>query len=125
MNKLLAIIIVFASLALTTTHTCAATAIEHYTFHYENGDTYDVKLNDNTVTWKGLEGGDKGQSEMDYIKRKMLAKNIEVIQWNEMDGTFVTLVFDRANLIIISSGKTSEGDWFMQGNATQLDITHV
>jgi MoaF-like len=118
MNKILVKIIGFVFSVLVSANSYAIINLEHYVFHYESGDTYDVKLTDNTITWNGLEGGDKGQSETDYIKRKKFSNDIEVIQWNETSGTFVTLVFDRTHLQIISSLKTSDGEWLMSGKAT-------
>ncbi|MBX3708747.1 MAG: hypothetical protein KIT56_05725 [Gammaproteobacteria bacterium] len=118
MNKICMKLIAFIFIAFLITSSYASNYIEHYTFYYESGDTYDVKLTESTVTWKGLEGGDKGQTETDYIKRKNFSKDIEIVQWHEISGSFVTLVFDRTHLKIISSGRTSDGDWLMLGKAT-------
>lgn len=70
------------------------------------------------MTWKGLEGSDKGQSETDYTKRKKISSNVEVIQWSEQSGAFVTVVFDREHLNVVSSIKTNDNNWLISGNAT-------
>ena len=70
------------------------------------------------MTWKGLEGSDKGQSETDFIKKKNISNNIVIYQWSEKNGSFITLIFDRDNLNIISSIKASDGSWLMSGKAT-------
>lgn len=93
----------------------AAPKFEHYIFKYDRDHLYDIKLTDNTITWTSLNGDDKGQTETDYIKRKNLSNNIDVIQWSENDGTFVTVVFDRAHLNIISSGKFLADTWLWSG----------
>ena|SRR3990167_47476 len=118
MNRIITTIFSVAFFVVATTAAYAKTSTEHYIFHYETGDIYDFQITENSATWKGLEGSDKGQSETDYIKRKTLSNDMEVIQWKEMNGTFVTLVLDRAHLSIVSSGITSDGDWLMSGNAT-------
>ena len=118
MSKLLSTILSVSILALTSTNLYATSNTEHYVFHYESGAVYDVTITDNTFTWKGLEGDDRGKSETDPIKRKTLSNDVEVIQWKEDSGLFVTLVFDRTHLSIVSSGKTSEGDWLMSGMAS-------
>ena len=118
MNRILATMIGIGFLILVITNSYAGVNLEHYVFHYESGDTYDVKFTDNTVTWKGLEGSDKGQSETDYTKRKKFPNNVEVIQWNEISGAFVTLVFDCEHLNIISTINTSDGTWLRAGKAT-------
>jgi hypothetical protein len=41
-----------------------------------------------------------------------------VIQWNETSGAFVTLVFNRESLNIISSLKAGNDSWFISGKAT-------
>ena len=92
--------------------TLAAPKSEHYIFRYDSGYSFDVTLTDNTITWKVLEGSNKGQTETDYIKRKMLTNQTEVIQWIEKNGTFVTVIFDRRHHEMISSIK-NESDMIM------------
>lgn len=93
------------------------TKSEHYVFRYDTGATYDVQLTDNTITWTGLEGDDTGLMETDSIKRKKLSAKVEVIQWSENNGTFITLVFDRKHLRIVSSGKFLNDEWLAYGVA--------
>src|SRR3990167_9216085 len=94
-----------------TTCAIATPSFEHYIFEYDKDMIFDVKLTDNTVNWESLAGEDKGQKETDHIDRKNLSHDVEVIQWTENDGTFVTVVFDRAHLNIISSGRYPTGTW--------------
>src|SRR5690349_5726240 len=117
MSKKWASIISSIYLIAGTTNIYANNQSEHYVFHYESGDTYDVSFTDNTVTWKGLKGNDKGKSETDLIKKKNISNNIEVIQWNETNGYFVTLVLNHESLKIISSLKAGNDSWFISGNA--------
>ncbi|RDI39943.1 MoaF-related domain-containing protein [Aquicella lusitana] len=100
-----------------TSSVAAAPKVEHYIFKYESDRAFDVKLTDNTITWQSLSGPDKGQTETDFINRKKLSKNIEIVQWAENDGTFVTVILDRAQLNVISSGKFSTGTWLWSGKA--------
>lgn len=118
MNKKWLVIISSIFLTAGITNIYADNQSKHYVFHYESGDTYDVSFTDSTVTWKGLEGNDNGKSETDFIKKKNISNNIEVIQWNETSGAFITLVFDRKNLNIISSLKEGDESWFIYGKAT-------
>lgn len=94
----------------------AAVKFEHYIFNYGNDHLYEVKLTDNTITWKSLSGPDKGERETDHIKKKHLTNEIDVIQWTENDGTFVTLTLDRKHRNVISSGKILENTWLWSGN---------
>ena len=95
----------------------AAPASERYIFEYGKDMIFDVKLTDNTITWQSLAGPDKGQKETDLIERKGLSSDVEVMQWTENDGTFVTVIFDRNHLNIISSGKHPTGTWLRAGVA--------
>lgn len=95
----------------------AAFQSEHYIFNYGKDMIFDVKLTNNTVTWESLAGADKGQRETDQIDRKSLSNDVEVIQWTENDGTFVTVIFDRTHLKIISSGNYTTGTWLRSGVA--------
>ena len=119
MNKKLAVILGFICLTIGSTNVYANHS-EHYVFEYETGDVYDVTFTDSSVMWKGLEGSDKGQSETDFIKTKKISNNVEVIQWNEKNGSFITVIFDRTNLDIVSSIKTNDGSWLMSGKASYL-----
>ena len=76
MSKKWASIISSIYLIAGTTNIYANNQSEHYVFHYESGDTYDVSFTDNTVTWKGLKGNDKGKSETDLIKKKNISNAI-------------------------------------------------
>ena len=104
------------SLCLTTC-AIAAPSTEHYIFEYGKDMIFDVKLTDNTITWESLAGPDKGQKETDLIERKVLSSDVEVMQWTENDGTFVTVIFDRNHLNVISSGKYPAGTWLRSGIA--------
>ena len=95
----------------------AAPSFEHYIFEYGKDMIFDVRLTDNTITWESLAGPDKGQNETDLIERKVLSSDVEVMQWTENDGTFVTVILDRNHLKVISSGKFSTGTWLWSGVA--------
>ncbi|EKD71721.1 MAG: hypothetical protein ACD_46C00113G0006 [uncultured bacterium] len=120
MKIIVAILAGILCLSLGNIYAGGKTKLEHYIFRYDTGDTYDVKLSENAITWTGLEGSDTGQSETDLIKRKKLSNDVEVIQWNENSKTFVTLVFDRAHLRTVSSGKTPNGNWLAYGVAEDI-----
>lgn len=107
------------SLCLATT-AIAAPDSERYIFEYGKDMIFDVRLTDNTITWESLAGADKGQKETDLIERKVLSSDVEVMQWTENDGTFVTVIFDRNHLKLISSGKFSTSTWLRSGSATIL-----
>lgn len=109
----------FSTLVLTS-NIFAAPKYEHYVFKYDSEHIYDVKLTDNTITWESLTGSDKGQKETDPINRKQLSNDVEVIQWTENDGTFVTVTLDRAHLSEISSGKYDSGTWLWSGVAEKI-----
>ena len=113
----LAILVYLVSL---TTITIAAPISEHYLFKYDSDHAYDVKLNDSTITWKSLSGPDKGQMETDNINRKNLSEDVDVIQWTENDGTFITVVLDRTLLNVVSSGKYSTDTWLWSGVAEKI-----
>lgn len=114
MNKYLKIIFIFA-FSFYSNFSFAQPDESHYIFTYDSGNTYDIKLTDDTITWTGLSGPDKGVSETDVIKRKSLSSNVDIIQWIERDGSFVTVAFDRENLTVVSSGRYDEGTWFWNG----------
>lgn len=111
---------VLAFTLISTSTVFAAPKSEHYIFKYSNGYRFDIKLSDNTITWEALDGPDKGQTETDFINRKTLVNNTEVMQWTENDGTFVTIIFDRSHNEVISSGKYSSGIWLWSGKAQPL-----
>lgn len=108
-------LVVLAFTLISTSLVIAAPNSEHYIFKYNSGYSFDIKLTDNTITWKALDGSNKGQTESDYINRRMLLNNTEVIQWIENDGTFVTVIFDRIHNEVISSGKSSSETWLWSG----------
>jgi len=117
--KSISVVVLLISMLLSP-YVNAAQESEHYIFEYDKDMIFDVKLTDNTVTWESLSGEDKVQKETDHINRKLLSNDVEVIQWTENDGTFVTVVFDRAHLNVISSGKYPSGKWLRSGVATIL-----
>lgn len=103
------------TLFLSSSYAFAAPKVEHFVFHYESGDVFDVQIADNTITWKGIEGADKGHSETDNINRKQLTDDVEVMQWVETSGTALTLVLDRTHLKTISSGKAGNESFLWSG----------
>jgi MoaF C-terminal domain len=102
------------------THASANYHNEHFIINYHSGESYDVVLTDNTITWTGLEGNDKNYSETDSINRKPLTDEVEVIQWIENDHTFMTLVLDRTQLKTIASGKNQQNSWLNTGDMQQV-----
>jgi phenolic acid decarboxylase len=93
----------------------------HFIFRYNTGDIYEIELGDAAITWRGLEGSDVGKNETDAIKRQILSKDVEVIQWTETNGIFVTLVFDHLNMKMVSSGKTENDAWLTYGTAEEIN----
>lgn len=93
----------------------ANTPNEHFIIYYQTGDHYEIQLTRETITWKGLEGNDKNVEETDFITRKFLTADVEVIQWLEKDQTFMTLIIDRAQFKVIASGKSQQGNWLNLG----------
>jgi len=114
-NILAAVVFIFIS----ASPVFAASKLEHYIFKYSDY-SFDVKLTDNSITWKALDGSSKGQIETDYISRKRLSNHTEVIQWTENDGTFVTVIFDRHHHKVISSGRDSSGSWLWSGKVEEV-----
>jgi phenolic acid decarboxylase len=108
-----------AFLCVLSSSAIAAPTFEHYVFKYDEAHVYDVKLASDTITWEALSGAEKGQKETDRVNRKTLSNDVEVIQWTENDGTFVTLAFDRNNLTVVSSGKFASDMWLWSGIATK------
>ena len=119
MKKILASLAIASSVFMMM-DAAAMTKTEHYVFNYDNGKSFEIQLTDKTITWTSMCGPDKGQTETDEITTTKLAENIDVIQWTEKDGTFVTVIFDKENLREISSGKYADGTWLWNGTATRL-----
>lgn len=120
MNKYLQIIFSLVAISFYSNVSLAHQDESHYIFNYDSGNTYDIKITDDTITWTGLSGPDKGISETDAIKRKSLSSNVEIIQWIEKDGSFVTVAFDHKNLTVVSSGRYEKGTWFWNGTVDIL-----
>lgn len=107
------------SLSLGNIYADEGAKIEHYMFHYESGDSYDIQITKDTITWTGVEGSDTGLTETDAIKRRTLSSDVEVIQWNEQNTTFITIVLDRLHHKVISSGKIAGNEWLSYGEVEE------
>jgi len=103
----------FLILFVGSTH---AKSNEHFLVHFTSGDSYDVKIKGDTLTWTGLKGDDKGETRTNIVKHIALPNSVEVYQWTEKKtGSFITLVLDRNSMLSIMSGKGVKEEWLWQG----------
>lgn len=113
------LVFVFGTILSTTLFATAKS--EHYIFNYSEGSRYEIELTENTITWTALDGPDKGQFQTNHLKRSMLQNHTEILQWSELDGTFVTVAFSRDHNEVVSSGKTFSESWLMSGTVEIAD----
>ncbi len=107
----------FITFLLSVTIAFAATdKSEHFRLYFNSGDAYEATLKDHTLTWKGIAGTDKGEERVNQVKRLSASKNLEVFQWTEKTGSFVTLIFDRKHHKAVCSGRMKDNsDWLWLG----------
>lgn len=94
---------------------------KEFIVHFDTGNTYKVSIVDDSLTWEGIVGEDRGMVQTVSIKRLPLAKNIEVFQWKEPRGYFVTFILDALNNKGITSTRAKDNqDWLIIGEITSL-----
>ena len=92
-----------------------------FTVYFDTGNAFDVSIRGDSLMWKGMAGEDKGTEQTVKIKHVSLAKNVEVFQWKEKRGYFVTFVVDTLNKKAITSTKNDKNqDWLVEGKITYL-----
>lgn len=115
-------IILAILLVITSSLNFAATNYKkEFTVHFDTGNTYEVAIRNDSLTWKGIAGEDKGTTRTVEIKRLPLANNLEVFQWKEPRGYFVTFILDALhNKGITSTRAQNNQDWLVLGKITDL-----
>ncbi len=92
-----------------------------FTVHFETGNSYEVSIQQDVLTWKGLSGEDENMVQTVKVRHRMLAKNINIFQWKEQRGYFVTFVLDTLNKIGITSTKgLNDNDWLVAGKISNF-----
>ncbi|MBX3708303.1 MAG: hypothetical protein KIT56_04365 [Gammaproteobacteria bacterium] len=68
------------------------------------------------LTRKGIAGTEVGQVREVQVKSLSTSKNVEVFQWIEKTGSFVTLILDGKHYKAVCSGKMADHrEWFWLG----------
>ena len=101
---------IFLILCLFTAAVFAAPLADHFQITYENGFSYEIRLTDTTIAWRDLPSG---QFETDRLKKRQLSPQTTILQWQEQDGSFVTLSIQHDR--VISSGIANKESWFLMG----------
>lgn len=98
----------------------ASGGYEHeFIVHFDTGNIYGVSIKGDSLTWTGMAGEDKEMEQTVTVKHISLANNIEVFQWKEKRGYFVTFILDTLNKKAITSTKNTENqDWLVAGEIT-------
>lgn len=93
-----------------------------FTVQFDTGNSYSVSILNTNLTWKGVAGEDLGVEISVDIKRQTLSDNIEIFQWKEPRGYFVTFVLDSVNKKGITSTKADNNqDWLVEGKIIDLE----
>ncbi|MDP1602140.1 MAG: hypothetical protein Q8M03_02655 [Legionella sp.] len=88
---------------------------------FDTGNIYGVSIKGDSLTWTGMAGEDKETEQIVNIKHISLANNIEVFQWKEKRGYFVTFIVDTLNKKAITSTKSAgKEDWLVAGEITNF-----
>lgn len=84
---------------------------------FDSGDSYEITIKNNNLTWKGLAGEDKNIVSNNHVKHISFSKDVDLFQWNDnKTDTFVTLMLDQKNHQAVCSSKGKDNrQWFMQG----------
>lgn len=92
-----------------------------FTVSFTTGKTYEVSISGNTLTWKGVSGSDRDMVQTVTVKHIALEKNIDIFQWQEKRGYFVTFIVDFNKNKAVTSTKTIENqDWLTEGEIRSL-----
>lgn len=95
--------------------------LNHFIIKFDSGDSYETTLKNNTLTWKGLSGEDKNIVRKNQVKHIAFSKNVDVYQWTDEAGLFVTFILDKNNHSGIASSKDANNhEWFTKGKITAL-----
>ena len=88
---------------------------------YEDDQNYHVKFDDVFVTWTCVKGAELGKVETDIYQIKRVAPHVYLVNWSEVDGSFVDLVLNLKLRKVYSSGKSGELSWFREGAIESAD----
>lgn len=99
-----------------------AKQFNHFMVRFETGNSYDVTINKNLLKWQGIAGEDLNMVLEIPVKHIALSKNVDVYQWNEKRGYFVTFIVDKSNSTGITSTKNSNNkEWLVKGKIEFLN----
>lgn len=88
----------------------------HFIVRFETGNAYDVTIKKNLLRWKGIAGEDLNMIANVPFKQIALSKNVDIYQWNEKRGYFVTFIVDKANAVAVTSTKNATNkEWLVKG----------
>lgn len=112
----------FLSIFVCAAAFAGATTTGHYKATFEGNNVYDVTIAQNQLTWKGLSGEDKGKVRTVDYKQTNLTDAVEVLQWKNKSGSYVTLVLDHDHSKAVCSGQASKtkGSWLWSGTLERL-----
>jgi hypothetical protein len=114
--------IVLMTFTLSTAFAATSQAQQRFLLHFNSGDVYDTTLTGNTLTWKGIAGDDKNVTSTNHVRRVALSKSVEVYQWTEKTGAFITLTLDKKNHHVICSGRDLKNNqWLWHGTIKRLN----
>lgn len=88
----------------------------HFIVRFDTGNSYDITIKKNLLRWKGIAGEDLNMTLKIPFKHIVLSKNIDIYQWNEKRGYFVTFMVDKSNAVAATSTKNSNNkEWLVKG----------
>lgn len=90
-----------------------------YHLNYENGSfEVDIIFTEDSVTWS-----DSGKTATDSARMRDVGNGMFFVNWQEKDGTFVTLLLDinamKVYNSVLSQIEGNQGVWFMEGSITR------
>lgn len=100
----------------------ASTAFAHdlsgksFRLEYQEWNHYEISFEEDSLTWKCVQGDELGNSETDSYKLIKASPNQYIIQWMETSSAFITLMLDLNTMKVYSSGVQADYTWLREGN---------
>lgn len=96
--------------------------LHHFIVQLETGNTYDVTIKNNLLQWKAVAGEDLNMIMKIPFKHIALSKDVDIYQWNEKRGYFVTFIVDKRNTVAVTSTKNADNkEWLVKGKVRFLN----
>jgi len=99
--------------AAFATHTSET---QHIKINYDNGSVYEMTISPKQLSWKGISGEGRGQSQtINEYQHEKLSNHIVLYAWTGNTGAYNTLVLDSAQHKVVDTGTLHDEPWFWKG----------